>query len=413
MFNKYILFLFCSFRLLQAGAQNTRNLDFYLQQGSRNSPLLNENYNQAEAVRIDSLKIRSAQQPRINLFANTMYAPVIKGYGYDEAITNSGNYAGGVQASLPFLNGRNIKAEYESASIQHKVANNTLRLNQHDLEKQITDLYLAAQLNFTQINFTGKIVESLRHETEVLKELFQKGIGRQTDYMAVSIELQTQNIQLENFKLLYKSDIILLNSICGIRDTQSIELVPANLQLKTVFNSINSPLFYKFSLDSLSLENQRNLVDVRYRPHLNLFGDAGLNSSHLTGIYQTLGFSFGLTFLMPLYDGHQRNLDYKKIELGQQTRKNYQDYFTNKFSLQRAQISAQIASGERIIVQLQQQQKDAELLVKLIKQQFLNGLATTTDYIVALRNHLNISNELNTALVKKQLLINENNYWTW
>ena len=401
--------------LLTAGltAQNTRNTTFYLDAGVKNSPLLIDNFNQLEASRIDSLKLRASQKPQLNVFSTAQVAPNINGQGYDEAVTNGGTYIAGVQAAVPLLNGRIIKAEYENASVQRRTLENSTKLSRHDLEKQILDQYLLAYQGYAQMSFTSRIVETLSHETAVLKELFQKGVGKQTDYMSVSIELQSQQILLEDLNTQYRSAVILLNSICGINDTAAVQLATPDLKLKTEYNLSSSPLFYKFSLDSLGFESQHRIVDARYKPHLNLFGDAGLNTSHLLGIQQTLGFSLGLNLLMPLYDGHQRTLDHRKLDLGQRTRKGYRDYFLTKYFLQLAQLSKEIASNDRIIARLQQQQRDAELLLKLTRQQFANGLATTTDYVIALRNHLSISNDLNSATIKKQLLINENNYWTW
>jgi outer membrane protein TolC len=256
-------------------------------------------------------------------------------------------------------------------------------------------------------------VSTLNNETDVLKELFKKGVGKQTDYMAVAIELQSQQIAYVHLQAQYRTDLLLLNAICGIHDTSNVQLAPPELTVKTDYDRKSSPFFYKFTLESLSFQNQQRVIDTRYRPHLNLFGDAGVNSARLAGIYQSVGFSVGLSFIVPLYDGGHRKLDYKKLDFSELTRQNYQAYFYNQHSLKLTQVHNELTANEQILVRLAQQLKDVDTMLKLTRQQLLNGVTSTIDYVLILRNYKEINNAFNQALIKKQLLISENNYWTW
>ena len=60
--------------------------------------------------------------------------------------------------------------------------------------------------------------------------------------MAVSIELQSQQIALEQQRTQYRSDLLLLNALCGISDTATVQLAPPALQLKNTIQPQNITL---------------------------------------------------------------------------------------------------------------------------------------------------------------------------
>src|SRR5579885_1888065 len=70
----------------------TKNLEYYINQGLANSPLLKDYKNQVLAGYIDSQRISALYKPQVNATSNDFYAPVINGYGYDPVITNYGAY---------------------------------------------------------------------------------------------------------------------------------------------------------------------------------------------------------------------------------------------------------------------------------------------------------------------------------
>src|ERR1700743_3362738 len=66
----------------------TYSLDHYLELAKNNSPLLKDLHNQVASNQIDSLRLKAGFKPQVNLNSGGLYAPVVSGYGYSEAITN-------------------------------------------------------------------------------------------------------------------------------------------------------------------------------------------------------------------------------------------------------------------------------------------------------------------------------------
>jgi hypothetical protein len=65
-----------------------RSLDFFMEQGLNASTLLKDNKNQQRSNKIDSLRWRAAYRPQVTASSTGLYAPVVKGYGFDQTLTN-------------------------------------------------------------------------------------------------------------------------------------------------------------------------------------------------------------------------------------------------------------------------------------------------------------------------------------
>ena len=66
------------------------DLDYYLTEARGNSPLLKDYQNQLLSGGIDSQLTRAAYLPQVSGISNNSYAPLIGGWGYDNAVTNGG-----------------------------------------------------------------------------------------------------------------------------------------------------------------------------------------------------------------------------------------------------------------------------------------------------------------------------------
>src|SRR6476661_3813259 len=82
----------CLAAFFTAKAQQ-KTLDYFIDAALQNSPLLKDYNNQVLINLIDSARTRAGYKPQINGKSTNLYAPVVGGWGYDEAITNIGNFS--------------------------------------------------------------------------------------------------------------------------------------------------------------------------------------------------------------------------------------------------------------------------------------------------------------------------------
>ena len=124
-------------------------LDYYLSEAIRNSPLLKDYQSQIASNGIDSQRIRAQYKPQVTASSINAFAPVIKGYGYDPAITNGGQLSGIVNVSQTLVSHGNLAAQYKNLQLQNEGITNTARITEQDLKRTITNQYLTALWYFT------------------------------------------------------------------------------------------------------------------------------------------------------------------------------------------------------------------------------------------------------------------------
>ena len=107
-----LLFIFLSLRFCSFGQGH--NLAYYVDQASVNSPLLKDYRNQQLSNQVDSQLLRASYRPQVVGLSNDIYAPVISGYGYDNAITNGAQLSAFVQASKNIISAANLASQHES-----------------------------------------------------------------------------------------------------------------------------------------------------------------------------------------------------------------------------------------------------------------------------------------------------------
>jgi len=126
--------LVCLFTYSVSSAQ-TYSLDHYLELAKNNSPLLKDLQNQIASNQVDSLRLKAGFRPQVNLNSSGLYAPIVHGYGYSEAITNEHTFNGLMQVSQAIVGKNNIYAQAQALSLITQSLNNTSKISEQDLKK--------------------------------------------------------------------------------------------------------------------------------------------------------------------------------------------------------------------------------------------------------------------------------------
>jgi outer membrane protein TolC len=409
MYKRYLAILVITF-FSGVVYNQTRTLDFYLNEGIKNSPLLKDFNNQINSALIDSLLIRSSKMPQVEARSQVMYSPYYKNFGYDEAITDGGNYTGVVGVTQNIFNRTEINNKYQSVTIQRQSVNNSSKISVIELKRIITEQYLAAFADFNEITFNKSFLEFARQECEIIRQFVNQGLCKQTDYLALLIETQTQEILVSYLSSQYVKDMRQLNQLCGLNDSSLYNLTLPDLLIDNITDLNKSPLIIQYKIDSLKIENEKDAIDVRYKPKVNWFADAGFLSSTPWNFYTHFGYSAGLSLSIPIYDGNQRDHEKKKLSLAENTRSAYENNFKNKFSQQILELTEELNSVRVRTSLLQKQLTSSEQLVNAFRSQLEKGIIQMTEYLNALKNHRFITKNMSDNKVHIQQVINELNY---
>jgi outer membrane protein TolC len=340
-----------------------------------------------------------------------MYAPVIKGWGYDEAITNIAQVSGMMQATKAFLSKGNLATQYRKIALQNQSLRDTLLLSQKDLIRGITEQYISAYGDQLTMEYTKELYDVLKQESELLKKLTQANVIKQTEFLAFDITLQQQELTYLQAQIQYNADYLTLNYLAGIADTTIMKIEEPKLEDTMVHDFYNSVFYKRYITDSLRIRNERKLIDYGYRPTFNAFTDAGFNSSLQNTPYKNIGFSFGVNIKMPIYDGRQRNLKYQKLDIEERTRLTNRSFFINQYNQQVAQLNIQLHATDQLFDKIKQQVQYTRTLIQAYGKLLETNDIKITDVVIAITNYLNAQNSYRQNLISRLKILNQINYW--
>ena len=337
-------------------------------------------------------------------------SPVINGYGYSDVITNGQNLTSTMNVSQSVFQKKTLDAQYSRFGIQNQAITNMSKLTVNDLKKTITDQYLSTCIVWLEKSTDIDLLKTNKDEDDILKQLVVRGLYRQTDYLAFHIETESLSIRITSLDIQYRRELSALKTLCGIQDTALYLVSLPDLNYKPLMTSISSPLFMRFTIDSLKIQNERLLLDRRYKPEIKWFSDAGLINNEPKFLYQNFGISLGVSLTLPIYDGNQHKLNDEKLKSSEDTRKNYEDFFRHQYDQQLRQLNDELNTTQELTGQMM---KQVDLFHELIREDQLllnRGEISITDYITAMKNLITAQMELNQSRIKQLQVINEINY---
>jgi outer membrane protein TolC len=409
MFRRIFLVFFLSFLTLLAFNQ-TRNLEFYLDQGIHNSPLLNDYRNQIRSASSDSLLIRAAKNPLVEVKSQLLYAPSYRNFGYDEIVTDQGNYTAVMGVSQPLFNKREINNKYEAVDIQKRTLNNSSQISINELKKVITEQYLTSFASYTDFLFNKNFLELLEKENVIVKQFVNNGIAKQTDYLSLLVETQSEEMLVTQIKSQYRKDLMLLSQLCGLNDSTWYELTDPRIEMKGAPDITKSPAYIQYKIDSIRIENEKTAIDIRYKPKINWFADVGFLTSNPWNFYNHFGYSAGVSLNIPVYDGKQRGIEKQKLGFNENSRQAYKDTYYKQYFQQIQQLNLELSSLNEMSSLVENQLRTSEQLLSTLKEQLESGIIQMTEYINAIKNFKTTSRSINLLKMQKFQVINEMNF---
>jgi len=414
--------------LLAGSALNAqqRDLNFYVEQARKNSPFINKNINKNKIAGLDLKQINSIlSKPEINLVSGVTLAPIISHdnnvnrldlvsegatdyIGHDLALTDGGQYQALVSVKQPLLAGSKYKVYANKADISGQIYSNNIALTIHELEQVVGYQYILCIKSRKQADNSVSLLEDLDEQLKIMNKLVENAIYKQIDLMILQIEVQNYNAEYMMFESEYLTNLYDLNLICGISDTSKVDLQDINFTVKPE-NTGRSNFLTSYKLDSLNIIADQAVNELKYKPQLDLFADAGLNAAYLP-YPERFGLSTGISLSLNIFDGHQRNIQREKSAINLQTLEFEKKNFLTQNDISKNKIMSQIeAINQRIILKEQMAGRYGKLYDAYSKELSL-GEASVMDFKNLIKDIAANQQEILQLKMEKQLLINSYNY---
>ena len=119
----------------------------------------------------------------------------------------------------------------------------------------------------------------------------------------------------------------------------------------------------------------------------------------------------GFTFSVPIYDGHQKKMQYDKLNLSAKSVASYRDFFTHQQQQQLNLIRQQINQTDALFPKINEQIRFSKGLIEVDSKLMHTGDLRVADFVIAINNYMAAQNLLRQTNVNRLKLINQFNYW--
>ncbi len=403
-----------------------RDLDFYIGHAKENSPLINQAENEKKIVSLDLQQMnRILYKPEINVISGFTFSPIISrdnntgGFhlvsegatdyiGHDLAVTDGGQYQALLSVRQPLLAGSKYKAYVNKADISQKINENIITLTIHDLEQVVGYQYLLCIRSLKEAENSLSLIRNLEEQYKLIQKLVENGVYKQTDIMLMQIELEKYKLEHKGYMAEYISNLYDLNLICGIPDTAVVGLKDIDFRISPEI-ALKSGFLTGFKLDSLNILSDQAVNELKYKPQIDLFTDAGLNAAYLPYL-QRFGLSAGLAFSWNIFDGRQRNIQREKSAVSLQTIEFRKNNFMTQNEISKNKVINQINSVTDRIILNEKQADKYKSLNEVYSKELSMGEASVMDFKNLLKDIASNNQELLQLKMEKQFLINSYNY---
>ena len=425
---KYFLIFLLLFSTSAVFTQ-TYNLSFYAEKAKQNSPLIHYTQNNDTLLNLDMEQIKSVlNRPEVSANVSVIFAPIIShdgssdkfqwvssgadNYtGYDLAGTDGGQYQAVVSVKQPLFSKTKVEAYQKNNAISHQINKNQIELTSHEIDQIVGYQYLLCLQSQKESGIQQSLIHDLENQKAILKKLINNGIYKQTDMMLLDIELKNYKIELKNQHGAYQQNLYDLNVLCGINDTSVVDLEDTVIIPKPDVK-IQSRFMNSYKLDSMNMLSEQSLYDLKYKPQVDLFGNAGMNAVYLPGINR-LGFSTGLSFSMVLFDGNQRKIQKDKTKINLESLNFEKDQFMSKYKMQNNGIRNRIRLNKEKQQLLNAQIIQYKTIIDAYNKEMTQGEISIMDVKNIYRDLASKQKDMLQLKMENRFLINAYNYWNY
>lgn len=403
-----------------------RNLAYYLKQAENNSPLINKNLNDRKIVELDLKQVRSIlYKPEINIVSGITLAPIISHdnvsnhfqlvsdgsadyTGHDLDLTDGGQFQALLSVRQNLLPGSKYKAYSGKSDVSDQISRNNILLTQHEIQQLIAYQYILCLFTARKAENSLVLMRDMGNKLKAMEQLVENAVYKMTDLMILQIEVQNYHAEYESFRAEYLDNLYDLNLVCGISDTVRVELMDTDFEINS---SLHSPsgFLISYKLDSLSILADQQISELKYKPQIELFADAGMNAAYLPSL-KRMGLTTGISLSWNIFDGHQREIERGKNSINLQSVEFEKNNFQNQNAMQKNKIIKQIAAFEQKLSLNEQQAESYRQLYDAYSKQLSFGMVSIMDFKNLVKDVATNKQEHLQMEMERQFLINTYNY---
>ena len=414
---KRLLFIFALFSvMIPMGAQETLMLEDCLRIGIENNLSLKTSRNEVLKGKHTLSENHAKLLPQINAVAsfNDNFEPPVSvtdgsAYGklYNVTKTLQYNAAAGLQLQMPLYN-QTVYTSIEIARTLNQLNELSYEKAKEDLVMQISKMYFLAQNTVEQLNLVRDNIARLKELRDITVAFYDNEMAVEVDVQRVNINLENLQVQYDNAKAMLTHQYNMLKYVMDYPAERDIAVVETNAEEVTTatFNGLNTNQYELLLLQEKSrlAEQQKKIVGHGYLPTLSLTGSwmysaytdkfkNWFHSGPSNHWYDSYG--LGLSLRVPVFDGFDKRSRIRKAKIDvENARLSYTNALKN-METQYLNAINELQNSERNYRKQRDNCRLAENVCKVTNDRYREGISSMTE---VLQDEMRVSEAQNNYL---------------
>jgi outer membrane protein len=326
-------------------------------------------------------ELRSTRIPPFFFRSHYLYAP---DRGYNEIVTNGGEYGVLLSTGLPLYDGGARGAAIDQAETEIDRSGIALQRARVELGFQARSLYYELVRSKGELRIRRESVGRLRDYTGLLVEMQKSGMAGESDVLKARVDLNNALIALESANAAVQKGEVQLNEVMGRPLDSALEVTPLPFPdtSRPSAPSVNDNLDLRLLLqEQASASFDLAIANAERLPTLAVVADAGALGVRPSEFRHDLGYSFLLTLDLPVFTwgGVSARIEQKELaleSLGIQVDLERRDVET-RLRLAQKDLALAVSALGRVA----RNRDDAERNYMLGKARFAGGAGSNLDVL--------------------------------
>lgn len=389
------------------------SLSDYLQAALKHNQLIGSAAEIKASAQYNSEAVRKGFYPQIGVGSHLIVAP-----GYDQAITNGGEFGAQVTGSYTIYDGGSRGYEISKGNVGVEQGTLNQSLVRADIIYSVSTAYVSAVKEERELGVAEQNYDLLKEYLRLVNQLHASGQGSETDVLKTTVDLNNAAIDISARKVAIENSLQALAQATGLPPSEVTEIDTSLISIvyDTTFNVSSN-----IDLRSRELVFQQAILDAqlaeaKLRPSLSLVGDAGALTSLPNirpGLPDVFGASVGIAVSVPVFTFSSLQDSYLAAEANAKSIEMQNNYTRTSLERDFEMTRNDIARAQSLIQNLRENLVVAEQNYLLSKARYAGGSGLSFEVLDAIQsvNQIKLAIEEAKAQMEMSILkLNRLNY---
>lgn len=351
----------------------------------KNHPLIGSAEQARASAVYGSEGLQRGYYPQIGIASHFIAAP-----GYDQAVTNGGEFGAQITASYLVYDGGSRSYEIQKAMIGVDQGTLNQTRTKADITFSVSAAFAAAVKERRELSVVEQDYRQLKDYLELVKQLHASGQGDETDVLKTTVELNNVKIDVDARTVTYENSLIALAQVAGLTTTDETD-VDTSLQVisyDTTFSGAQTIDVIAQDLVLKQAELDAQIAGAKQMPTISIGADAGALTSLPNlqqGFSNVLGASLDLSVAIPFFTFGSIANNYNAAEASAKSISFQNAYVRSSLEHDFRTTRNNIDKAAAAIASLQNNLQVAEQNLILSKARYAGGSGLSLEVLDAIR----------------------------